>query len=108
MQEEQPHHKRRCMQKKGSLIIGDVSETNDPENESLLTLAREGWPIPQEEVEEEEENELNMKDRDDDEEEPNVPELDDLEQDEDALDDSEWCLAGQALEREFLSGGEED
>ena len=49
-----------------------------------------------------------MKDRDDDEEEPNVPELDDLEQDEDALDDSEWCLAGQALEREFLSGGEED
>ena len=46
-------------------------------------------------------------DRADDEEEPNAVEFDEMEQDEDVLDDSEWCLAGQALEREFLSGEED-
>lgn len=86
-------------------MIGDVSKTNDPENDSLLNQARHGEPIPQFKG-------INVdydddEDRADDEEEPNAVEFDEMEQDEDVLDDSEWCLAGQALEREFLSGEED-
>ena len=40
------------------------------------------------------------------EEDSNEPEMDEMERDED-VDDSEWCLAGEALEREFLSGEED-
>ena len=42
-----------------------------------------------------------------DEEDSNEAEMDQLEPEEE-IDDSEWCRAGQALEREFLSGDEED
>lgn len=35
------------------------------------------------------------------------PDVDDLEPTDEDVDDSEWCLAGQALEREFLSGEED-
>lgn len=97
------HHMETTESGPNSLLIGDVSYTNDPENDSMLNQARHGEPIPQLE---DTNSDFNIIDRDDDEEDANVAELDELEQDE-GLDDSEWCLAGQALEREFLSGDED-
>jgi hypothetical protein len=62
---EKTPEKRRGVQKLGSLILGQVRETNDPVNEALLTPAREGWPNDQQQRNEENENEANMKDRGD-------------------------------------------
>lgn len=75
------------------LFIGNVTEPNNPDNESLLTKFRHGERIPEVDAEREEED-------------SNDPEVEELEPDEEA-DDSEWCLAGEALEREFLSGEED-
>lgn len=74
-------------------MIGGVIDQNSPENDTLMTRFRRGETIP-------------VLDGDEpDDEDSNEPEIDDLESDEE-MDDSELCLAGQALEREFLS--EED
>lgn len=43
-----------------------------------------------------------------DEEDSNEAEMDQLEPEDEIEDDFELCLAGQALEREFLSDGDED
>ena len=96
------HHMETTESGSNTLLIGDVSCTNDPENDSMLNQARHGEAIQLEDTN----SDFNINDRDDDEEDDNVAELDDLEQD-DVPDDSEWCLAGQALEREFLSGDED-
>ena len=68
-------------------------DQSNPENETLMVKFRRGEPIPI----------VDGDERDD--EDSNEPEIDELESDEE-VEDSELCLAGQALEREFLS--EED
>ena len=75
-----------------NLVIGSVLSENDPDNETLLERFRKGETIP-------------PLDDEPDDEDADEPEIDALETD-DEVDDSELCLAGQALEREFLS--EED
>lgn len=74
-------------------MIGGVIDQKSPENDTLMTRFRRGETIPV----------LDGSEPDD--EDSNEPEIDDLESDEE-MEDSELCLAGQALEREFLS--EED
>jgi len=81
------------------LFIGDVSDVNSRDNDSLMTQFRHGENIPVMEGDWQD---------DFDDEDSNEPQLDDLEQEEEASD-SELCLAGQALEREFCEwSGEED
>ena len=60
---KQPPEKKCCVQKLRSLILGQVKKTNDPENEALLTQAREGLPKDQQQGNEGNENEAYMKDR---------------------------------------------
>lgn len=81
------------------LIIGDVSDVNSRENDSILNQFRHGESIPL----------IEGDCQDDfDDEDSNEPQLDELEPEEEPLD-SELCLAGQALEREFCEwSGEED
>lgn len=88
-----PSRKRKLEMADHHLIIGAVIDQDSPENDTLMTRFRRGEDIP-------------VLDGDEpDDEDSNEPEIDDLESDEEA-EDSELCLAGQALEREFLS--EED
>nr|CAH0099104.1 unnamed protein product [Daphnia galeata] len=85
--------KRKLEVEDHNLIIGGVIDKTNPENDTLMVKFRRGESIP-------------VVDGDEpDDEDSNEPEIDELESDGEA-EDSELCLAGQALEREFLS--EED
>lgn len=91
---ERPSRKRKLLETDHGLIIGNVCDSNNPDDDSLSMRFRRGETIP-------------VLDGDDpDDEDSNEPEMDQLEQDEEVAD-SEWCLAGEALEREFLSGDED-
>lgn len=91
---ERPSRKRKLLEADHGLIIGNVGDSNNPDDDSLSMRFRRGETIP-------------VIDGDDpDDEDSNEPEMDQLEQDEEVAD-SEWCLAGEALEREFLSGEED-
>lgn len=90
---QQPTRKRKLEVADHNLIIGGVIDQDSPENDTLMERFRRGESIP-------------VVDGDEpDDEDSNEPEIDELESDEE-VEDSELCLAGQALEREFLS--EED
>ena len=93
LEEAPPSRKRKLEIVDHDLLIGGVIDQDNPENDTLMERFRRGEFIP-------------VVDGDEpDDEDSNEPEIDELETDED-MDDSELCLAGQALEREFLS--EED
>lgn len=109
VEQSSPGKKRKheVMVNEHSLIIGDVTECDNVENESLLNQFRHGEAIADiGDDEPDEEQDLDIADRAEDEEESHPAEFDDLEPEE-GFDDSEWCLAGQALEREFLSAEED-
>ena len=91
--DEAPPSRKRKLEFDHHLVIGNVIDSDSPENETLMDRFRRGESIP-------------VIDGDEpDDEDSNEPEMDDLESDPEG-EDSELCLAGQALEREFLS--EED
>lgn len=91
--DESSSRKRKLEVADHNLVIGGVIDKNNPENDTLMVKFRRGESIPVVEGDEP------------DDEDSNEPEIDELESDEE-VEDSELCLAGQALEREFLS--EED
>lgn len=93
--DESPSRKRKLEVADHDLLIGGVIDQDSPENDTLMVKFRRGEDIPDLDVDVDDPN-----DEDD-----NEPEVEDLETEEEP-DDSELCLAGQALEREFLS--EED
>lgn len=91
---ESPSRKRKLEVADHNLVIGGVIDQNNPENDTLMVKFRRGESIP-------------VLDGDEpDEEDSNEPEIDELESDEEA-EDSELCLAGEALEREFLISEED-